>query len=279
VLPPGGEGAIKVTLHPKGNQTNIEKRIVVHSNDPQQPEFALTMRGHLLVDLVAQPTFVHIRDLTRNEAGTGTFELQLMDTSKAEIQSVTLEDEKNFSLKKIEADSDADATYEVRFRGAKEVGTATTRVVVKTNGEYTPELFIPVRANVSLNLRYQKNIRFIRRKGGIQERTFRISALRGDAPKIKKVEDPDGLLEIEVLESQGPMANIRMRVLEDELPADDDGKSHPLILRTSDRDEPRIELEYSVLPPTKKALSKDEAAAAKITPVRATATDPATDAL
>ncbi len=260
MLPPGGEGAIKVTLHPKGNHTKIEKQIVVHTNDPEQPQFALTMRGTLLVDLVAEPSFVHIRDLARGKAGTGTFELHLTDSTKAEIRSVKLDDEKNFSMKKIDADSDADATYEVRFRGSREVGTTSTRVLIETTGENTPQLSVPVRANTTLNLRYQPNVRFIHKNGAIQERTFRVSSRFGDAPKIKKIEDPDGLLETEVLEAEGPMASIRLKVLEDKLPAEDNGASHELIVYTNDRDEPRLSILYRILPKTNAKLSGGRAA-------------------
>jgi hypothetical protein len=248
VLPPGGEGKIKVTLHPKGTQTNIEKRIMVHTNDPEQAQFPLIMRGKLLIDVVAQPPFVHIRDLAVGKGGTGTFELSIAENSKAEIQSVELEDPEQFSLKKIDVQSDADVAYEVRFRGTKKVGTTTTRVVVKTTGENTPELFVPIRANTALNLRYLKKVRFARKNGKVQERTYRISARHGDAPKIKKVKDPDGLLEIEVLEPDGAMASIRLKVREDRLSEADGGGKHPLTIITNDRQEPRLEIEYTVLP-------------------------------
>ena len=63
MIPPGGEGEIKVTLRPKGTHTKISKNIVVYSNDPEQPRFTLTMKGTLLVDMIAQPPSVAIFDL------------------------------------------------------------------------------------------------------------------------------------------------------------------------------------------------------------------------
>lgn len=247
MIPPGGEGEIKVTLRPKGRHTEITKNIVVHSNDPDQPRFTLTMKGTLLVDVMAQPNAVNIRDLAPGKPGTDTFSLQHSEGSTAEILSVEVEDEDNFSLREIETEPEAIATYEVRFKGRKELGVSSTRVVVKTSGENTPELTIPVRASVALNLRYAKQFRFTRRDGKLLDRTIRISSRRGDAPKISKVEDPDGLLDIEVLEAQGPMASIRMRVLEDQLVAIDVGTPHTLIVHTNDRDEPKIELEYRIM--------------------------------
>ena len=55
MVPPGGECEIKVTLRPKGGHTEIEKDVVVFSNDPEQPRFTLTMKGTLLVDMEAVP--------------------------------------------------------------------------------------------------------------------------------------------------------------------------------------------------------------------------------
>jgi len=247
VLPPGGEGEIKVTLRPKGNHTRISKRIVVHTNDPEQPEFALTMQGTLLIDMVAEPGSLSIPDLKVGKPGRGTFSLQRTEGSKAEIRSVAVEDQQQFSVKQIEAQAGAAATYEVRFRGRDSVGTSTTRVVVKTSGENTPELFVPVQASAALNLRYIDNVRFARKNGAILPRVVRISARHGDAPRIDKVEDADGLLEVEVLEAQGPMASIRLKVLADRVPVDDNARAHPLIVHTSDRDEPRLQLEYRIL--------------------------------
>lgn len=251
MIPPGGEGKIKTTLKPKGNHTAINKRIVVHTNDPEQPQFALTLQGTLLVDAVASPANVFIRDLKVGKPGSATFAVDITEGSTAKITSVKVEDEENFSIKKVEADNDSDANYEVRFKGRDEVGASKTKVIIETSGENTPKLVIPVRASAELNLRYTKQVQFRRKDGKVQSRVLRISARHTDAPKIKKIVDPDGLLEWEVLDPQGPMANVRLKVLEDKLPADDGEKRHDLFVHTSDRDQPKLELKYRILPESK----------------------------
>jgi hypothetical protein len=100
-----------------------------------------------------------------------------------------------------------------------------------------------------LNLRYVDKMRFSWRAGVLQERVLRITARRGDAPKIKKIEDPDGLLDYEVLEPQGAMASIRLKIREAELQALTQEARlgvHKMIVYTSDKEEPRIEFEYTV---------------------------------
>jgi hypothetical protein len=248
VLPPGGEGEIKVTLVPKGIATNILKRIVVFSNDPEQPQFTLTLQGTLLVDLVAKPPVVSIPDLPLRKPGRDVFTLHRTEGSTAEVRSVRVEDEESFSVRRVAAEADALAAYEVRFRGRDTAGTSSTRVIVETTGENTPELFVSVRATAATNLRYTEQVRFMRRSGQVRPRTVRITARDGDAPRITKVEDPDDLLEVEVLPPSGQTANLRLAVLEARTEATAGDAWHPLIVHTNDREQPRLELRYRIDP-------------------------------
>jgi hypothetical protein len=225
----------------------------VHSDDPVQPQFTLTMKGSLLVDVAASPAAVTMRDVKVGAQATQAFELKLSETTTAKIVSVTLEDPKHFELRRTAGEAEGNSTYEVKFRGAKQVGMISTKIRVITTGESTPEFVIPVSANVVLNLRYQKTLRFTRREGQLQGRMLRISAREGDAPKLKKLQDRDGLLEIEVLEARGAMASVRVAVDEAKYAALDEKArigSHELIISTSDRDEPRLVIEYSIAPPS-----------------------------
>ncbi|KIG15538.1 hypothetical protein DB30_05561 [Enhygromyxa salina] len=238
-------------MRPRGSHAKIIKRVVVHTNDPVQPQFTLTMKGELLVDVEAVPASVNLREVRVGARGSAPFELKLNETTSAKIVSVTLEDTKNFALRRTAGELAGNSSYELEFRGTKQVGMLSTKIKVVTTGESTPEFSINVSVNVVLNLRYQQNIRFTRRQGKLQSRVLRISAREGDAPKIKKVQDPDGLLEIEVLDPQGAMASIRTEVNEAKYAAlDDAGKlaAHKLIVLTSDKDEPRLELEYQIMP-------------------------------
>ena len=263
VVPPGGETEVKVTLTPKGGP-EISKRIIVETNDPEQPQFTLTMQGKLVFDLTASPTMVAIRDLDLNTPGTGTFKLELSEGTTAKVVSVEVveADKAKFSVKKIEGEADGNATYEVRYAGRDTIGQDSTRVVVKTTGENTPELFVAVQAGASLNLRYADKMRFSYREGALQERVVRISARKGDAPEIKKIEDPDGLLDSEVLAPQGAMASVKLVVREDKLNAlapEARSGMHTLILHTSDKQEPKIEIQYSIaLEPKQKPEPKPE---------------------
>ncbi len=243
MIPPGGECEIKVTLKPKGGHTKIEKDVVVFSNDPEQPRFTLTMKGTLLVDLEAEPSSVQLVNLAPGEAGVTTVSVQRSKDSLATVKSVRIEDTKQFSIREIEAQAGALATYEIRFAGGK-VGTTSTKIVVETTGEHTPTLTIPVRATAAYNLIYPKRVTLTRRGDGPFESKLRIATRRGDPPKIGKVEDPDGLLDIEVLAPEGPAVNIRLRVREAAKVTE--RVAHALHVHTNDPDEPKLELQYDL---------------------------------
>jgi hypothetical protein len=249
VLPPGGEGEIEVTLTPKGNQEDIAKKIIVRTNDPKQPRFTLTMQGKLLVDARANPGNLSLKDIKPGEAATVNFSVQITDPSKTTITSVVVEDQDNFEVRPLEPEADGQPRYELRFRGSKTVGSFGTRIEVTTTGAHTPQLNIPVRAVVASNLRYSKRVHFAQRDGAWVERQIRISAHDGTTPKIGKIEDPDGLLVLEMLEPNGATVTIEARVDEAKASAlaeTERGKSRILTIHTNDPDEPRVAITYTL---------------------------------
>ena len=251
----------------------ITKRVVVHTNDPEQPQFGLTMKGEMLVDVTAKPASVRIRDLQAGETGTGRFELIRSEDSLATIKFLNLDDQENFSLREVPAEELAGedqtklgrvggsegslGTYEVTFNGSQEVGTVSTFITIKTTGEHTPELKIRVHANVAKNLRYLKMVRFSRREGKLVARQIHITARHGPAPEITKIEDPDGLLDYEVQEARGSLVTINAKIKEDvwaALSPEDQGKLHELTVSTTDEEEPQIVLRYRVAPESQKGV-------------------------
>lgn len=245
MIPPGGEGEIKVTLTAKaGTHADIHKQIMVVSDDPETPEFALTMKGELFLDVSADPTFLTMRDVRVGKTASAPFTLTITEPDKTEITEVVLEDDTHFELRHVEG-----LTYEVHFRGSPTVGSYATRVEATTTAESMPEVQIPVRAFVVSNLRYGKHLRFMHKDGVIPMRRIRISARQGDAPKIAKIKDPLGLLDVKIGEPAGPHVDIEATVDMEkfaELSDHQQRSGHPLLVFTNDPDEPKIEITYMV---------------------------------
>lgn len=247
MLPPGGEGEIKVTLTPKPGQTKIHKQVLVHTNDPEQPSFPLTMEGELLFDIEAKPASLAIREIKVGSSGSAQVILRPGANSTAKVVSVELEDNEKFAVKQLETKPDGSEVYEVTFKGRDTVGNDSTRLIVKTTGPNTPELRIPVNASSVMNLRFVQRIRFGYKNGVMQERTWRLTAREGDAPKIKKIVDPAGLLDFEISPPEGQAVVVRMIPKADKLEglrSEELVAPRILVVHTSDREQPKIEVEY-----------------------------------
>jgi hypothetical protein len=249
VLPPGGEGEVKVTLTPKGGQEEIVKHIKVLSNDPQQPRFVLTMKGKLHVDVRADPSYLNLPQLGPGESGKVSFALSLSDPATTKIESVKLEDGEHFTLSVLPAEADGLVYYEVGFRGSKTIGSFATRVEVETTGEHTPRLDIPVRATVTSNLQYSKRLHFPLRSGEFLARQIRLSTRDGIAPKIKKVDDPSGLLVLEIRDPVDGKITIDAQVDMAKYEALDEAarkQTWTLTIHSNDPHEPRAEVSFTI---------------------------------
>lgn len=225
------------------------KRITVISDDPDTPRFALTMKGKLVLDVKATPPNLIFRDVGPKQSASLTFELELRDPKAHAIESVIVEDEELFSIERLSPAGENPARYELSYAGRKTVGRDRSTVRVETSSPDLPELTLPVTATVSSDLRYSKRVHFMRKNGVLLGQTIRITNRKGDAPKIEKVEDPDGLLELEILPAKGAQAQIEAHVNEDELAKLEDAPRarHELIVHTDHEVESRIELEYMIV--------------------------------
>jgi hypothetical protein len=231
--------------------------VLVLSDDPEQPRFPLTMSGELLVDFAAIPPMLNIGEVRVGKPSSAILKLRRRHDSPAQVVAMDIENTEKFTIQPIEPESDAPdaedpliSRYEIRYSGDDQPGDASTRLTIRTSGEHTPMLSVPIRARTVYNLRYVKSIRFTRRKGRIQQRQVHISSRDGDAPKIRRVEDPDGLLDVEVLPAKGPMVSVRVQIKPEVWDATAEKKQlavHPLYIHTDDAEEPRLELDYRVM--------------------------------
>lgn len=251
---------MKVTLTPKGNHEEISKHINVISNDPKQPRFTLTLKGKLLVDIRAEPGNLNLPEIEPGEPATLSFSLKIADPETTKIESVVVEDQENFELRPLDAEADGQPRYELRFRGSKTVANFGTRVEVNSTSTHTPRLNIPVRATVVSNLRYSKRLHFTRREQGFYSPNIRITAHDKVPAKIGKIEDPEGLLALEILDPVGATVTIKANVdvaKYEALAEGERSKPRKLTVHTNDPHEPRIEITYTIAGP--KARPRDEA--------------------
>jgi hypothetical protein len=243
VIPPGGEGEIKVVLKTKGRAGKTKKRITVISNDPEHPSLFLNFEGEILVDVMVKPRHISFGQLGKKEQATREVTFDVAEPDKVKITGVEIEDE-HFTVRKKSGDEKT-STWEVEFVGAKEIGRFNTKIMVALEGSDVEKLEVPVRAGVVGDLRYSRSLYFSKREGEFPSREVVFTTRSGKPVELKKVEDPDGKLKLTIDTPKGKKAVIKAEVADPTAKYEKPAR-HSFKVHTSDPDEPIVEIRYTI---------------------------------
>jgi hypothetical protein len=233
-------------LKTAGKQGSIKKRITVTSNDPNEKNLILEIQGEITVDVMLEPRNLSFKQLSKGEEATAIFSLKVSEPDKNKVTEVAADDPR-FELKMTTGDLTSESKWEIKFKGAAEIGSVQAKLVVKYTSAGEPKtLDVPLRATVIGDLQYVRSIHFGKSPtNGFTEREVRFTSRSGKDVKITKVEDPDGLLKIDLVTPQGNPAVFKANV------ASPDGDytkptQHTLKVHTNDKDEPIVEISYMI---------------------------------
>ncbi len=201
----------------------------------------------IVVDVETKPRAVSFGQISKGEKSTREFSTKVNEPEKMKITSVTVEDER-FELNLKNGDAAQGAKYEVAFLGSQDLGRISTKIQVTYEGneEGKPSsVQTPVRVNVVGNLRYSKNIYFLKRDGQFKSRDIVITTRSGQPIEIKSIEDPDKQLKTEITEAKGQRVSVRAEVADPEAEYKKPSR-HTLTINTTDKDEPKIDVSYTI---------------------------------
>jgi len=233
-------------LKTAGKQGEIKKRITVTSNDPNEKNLVLELQGVIVVDVLVEPRNVGFKQLGKGAEATEKLSVKVSEPDKIKVAEMVVDDPR-FELKMTEGELAAESKWDVRFKGSNEIGSFQAKITVKYTSAGEPKtLEVPIRASVVGDLQYVKSVHFGKSPTtGFSEREVRLSSRSGKNVKIIKVEDPDGLLKIDVVTPVGNPAVFKASVM-----AKDGDYSKPtqhvLKVHTSDKDEPVVEISYMI---------------------------------
>jgi hypothetical protein len=233
-------------LKTAGKQGSVTKRITVTSNDPKTPSLVLEISVEITVDVLVEPRNVVFKQLDKGAEATELLSVKVAEPDKIKVTEIAVGDPL-FELKMTAGDQATDSKWELKFKGSKKLGTFQAKLAIKYTAADAPQtLEVPIRASVVGDLQYVRSIHFGKSATGVfSEREVRFSSRSGKTVKIKKVEDPDGLLKIDVATPTGNPAVLKATVLSAE---GDYSKptQHVLKVYTSDPDEPIAEVSYMI---------------------------------
>ncbi len=251
-VPPGGESEIKATFRTAGRGGKTRKTITVKSNDPVTPTLVLSIQGEIETDVAVKPRSIWLGQLKKRTKGTADFTVEVSDPERIKVTSVKVED-RAFTIKKLEGDAAGTAKYQITFRGGVKLGPISTRVLVEYEGAEKSPLRVPVRVEVVGDLQYTKYLRFIKRNDSFQPMTIVFKSRTDKDVTIKSANDPQGLLKLTVLEGKGKRPMIRAEVA-DPAASYQSPRRNNIVVQTSDRDEPKVEIGYTIVEPRAPAV-------------------------
>ncbi len=214
------------------------------SNDTEQPTFFLNIEGDVIVDVEVTPRHLSFGQLGKNEKATREFKIAVREPEKVKVVEVKIDDDQ-FVLKKIDGVLESNSTWEITFKGTRKVGRVMGNIDVRFTGSDVTSAKIPARVNIVGDLQYTKSLYFHREGEGYVEREIVFSSRSGKNVHIKKIVDPDGLLEIDLSVPKGKKAIVKTKVAD---PKGDYSKPsrHVLKVFTGDPDESEVDIRYTI---------------------------------
>ncbi len=225
------------------------------SNDPDNPRVSLSIEGEIVVDVAVKPSPLLFGERRKRDKAEKEFFVTVNEPEKIKITSVTIKDERFVVARKSKDNENDNLKYELKFLGSDKLGHISANIDIAFEGSESSSVSIPVRVHVIGDLRYSKNIYFLKRDGEFKSREVILSTRSGNSVKIKGVEDPDKQLKLEIVKAVGPRVTVRAEV------ADPDGtykkpSHHKFYILTSDQDEPKAEIGYTITEPRTPTIRK-----------------------
>ena len=188
-----------------------------------------------------QPRTLSFGQLSKSETGKKDLVITVTEPDKVKITSVTVED-KRFTLRPIDKNT---GKYELTFKGSKAIERISSSVHIVYDGSDVKSMDIPIRANVVGNLRYPRNLFFLRRGGQFKPRDIAITTRSGNPIKIKSAKDPAQNLKLEITAATGQRTVVRASVASPNknFAAPIEGT---LVVKTTDKDEPELRVVYRI---------------------------------
>jgi hypothetical protein len=210
-IPPGGEGKIKVKVSTRGRKGNLQKTVVVQSNDPKQPRYMLKIKGMVEVIAAFDPDRLNLKNVAKGETVTQTVKLTGREMDKLKIAELVSSKPEELTAEMIT--EEGKPAVKVTFKAGDKAGRISGRITGKTNLKTPKEIFLYVYGQISEDLVAERPFVFFPGRAGakagsllaetasIMTAPFRmrnqavklkVSSLAGKPFKVTGIEDPQG---------------------------------------------------------------------------------------
>lgn len=247
----GATGAVDVTMTASSHTTRMQKQVRITSNDPTKPELLITLFADVRDGWELSPQ-VNFRFSETPFDGEDSMTLFMKNEDGAPFKVLeTRVDDSHFTVEAGES-SASGVPITVHFKAGKEAGAITANIEIITDYSVQPTKNVSAYATVVGPIVLKPATLFFgRQKGGqVIDRELRL-ALRNQEDfgsfTVSGVDAPDGGVSVEQLGDNG-RGEYRLKISYT-IPEEPGYHRGKLIIHTSLKSQPEVEVNYSVLVP------------------------------
>ncbi len=250
-IPPGKDGQIKVVFKTGTYLNKVKKTLYVETNDPSNQKVPISIGGFVRAYIVVQPTNINFGKVDFQYPYKRKVQVFPDRAPEMKLKRITAMDNEFFEYthKEIDHNGKKGIEIEVGLKG-NYIGALNGRIIVELDDPKSPQISIPIQANVQPNISVNRSNISVRQKRGEfraelliitgdEKSSFKITGVKINNPnfKSKTVEFvPNRIYGILVwLETD----KVKPGVYKDDM-----------LVQTSDKKIPsfKIKLNYNILP-------------------------------
>jgi hypothetical protein len=205
----------------------------------------LGLEGEVTVDVLAQPHSISFGEVQKGADASRELALQIAEPDRVKVTSVTVDDPR-FEIIRKSGDAAGSASYDLRLKKPDKLGRVTAKVHVALTGADPSTLEVPITGEIVGDLRYPKMLSFRKTGDAFAPRDLTFTSRSNKPVHLLGVEDPAHVLTLDITQSKGDKAVVKVGVAK----LTSVGGATvlgTLVVRTTDRDEPKIEIDYTVV--------------------------------
>ena len=148
-IPPGSTGKIKTTLETHRYEGRQEATFTIHSNDPDEPQIELTMRGRIKRDVAVVPQGMNFGDVRKGELATRR--VRVLQLSEEPLAIKRIEADQRYLMvaaSRFKGENSRGFNIDITLKPEVSVGALSEVITLHTNLKKRPRIDVPVWANI-----------------------------------------------------------------------------------------------------------------------------------
>jgi hypothetical protein len=142
-IPPGKTGEIKTTFNSGSNRGNIKKTISVLSNDPNTPNYKLTISGQIIEEINIKPVNINFGSIFLDKGTDKTVAVTIKSQTEPDFKINKITPSKPFIDASIAEEKDGEYIINVTLKDYRKIGRFSGKIHLETNNQKQQKAIIP----------------------------------------------------------------------------------------------------------------------------------------